>query len=250
MNAPEKRSYVEDVLIKYKKEKGSVEQGAYAPYNIKVLRNYTSDGWYTQQNVLRSGDGKSLSINEEPPENAAYVTGDEIDPIRAERFTIPGCVDKYDAAPLQIPTLNVSCVDEARSIPNTIFSSDKYKVYNTFYNTTWNNHNILQWNFDAFGNLVAEEPSTPRMKRGSGFFRKRDDSPEQHTNWQFQLDWPPNDTADETPCYIDCWQAFSALAATPTCDQKGNGKNLVFRAGQIHTECGIYGSTVKGIAIP
>ncbi|KAF2012502.1 hypothetical protein BU24DRAFT_352076, partial [Aaosphaeria arxii CBS 175.79] len=51
MNAPEKSPFIDDALITYKSKEGTVEEGAYGPYNVKVLRNFRGDAWYAGQNA-------------------------------------------------------------------------------------------------------------------------------------------------------------------------------------------------------
>ena len=192
-------------------------------------------------------EGEELQEIEDP------IGDHEIDEERVDGFSIPGCPDRdigHSSAP-ETPVINVHCVNEASSIPNAIFSSDKNNVYRNFCNAATLNRNTLQWNFDVFGNLRTSTDTTlpkPRMNRGLGFFERRDDNPDLYTNWQFKLDWAPNgDYNPEDNCYLDYETAFGALAAS-TCGQKGDGKNMS-QSSQIEVGCGTFGYTVKGIAI-
>jgi hypothetical protein len=78
---------------------------------------------------------------------------------------------------------------DASVIPSHVFSSDSNKVYSQFCPNTINNHDTLRWMYDVFGNLNGNDPpSRPRIKRlAYGMLGKRDDGPEQFTNWQFEL---------------------------------------------------------------
>jgi hypothetical protein len=177
------------------------------------------------------------------------LTGEEVPDDPVEGFSIPGCGDKFEVDNKEILMLNVGCVDNASVIPSSVFSSNGNKVYNTFYSGALNNHNQLQWMADVFGNLTGNSPPKLKMKRRSSFFKKRDDNPDQFTNWQFKLDWVLNNPSNPKDCFLNCPRAFATLAATPQCSQKGDGKNLMSMAGQINVGCGMYGYTVKGIAI-
>lgn len=102
---------------------------------------------------------------------------------------------------------------------------------------------------DVFVNLTGLLPiQHSRVKRFAHL--KRADGPEQYTNWPVKLDWTPaKEPFDADQCYLDCSTAFQALAATPECSPKGDRKNLMSFSRQIGVGCGMYGYTIKGIAI-
>ncbi|KAF2247313.1 hypothetical protein BU26DRAFT_566298 [Trematosphaeria pertusa] len=43
MNAPKKSPFIDDARITYKSGSSPAEEGAYGPYNVKVLRNFRGD---------------------------------------------------------------------------------------------------------------------------------------------------------------------------------------------------------------
>jgi len=49
MNVPDKSPWVDDLIIKYRAGGRTIEEGAYGPYNAKVLRNWQTSGWFTQR---------------------------------------------------------------------------------------------------------------------------------------------------------------------------------------------------------
>ena len=284
MNSPAKSPTIDDAHIYYKEQGRPVRTGAYGPYNVKVLRNYRGDAWYPGQNAdtfawyamamwakkeigyypelpksggryplnpPRRGNGEPFLAADQHPEESSDLVTEEIPYSPVEGFTIPSCpsVQMDTGGSKEIPVLNVSCVDNASVIPSKIFSSDGNQVYHTFCRGAWNNRRQLHWIADVFGNLNGNLPFKTTIKRSSRLFGKREDKPEQFTNWQFQLDWSPKSPFNSDNCYLDCPTAFSALAATPECSQKGEGKNLMSSSGQIDVGCGTHGYTIKGIAI-
>ncbi|KAI4682727.1 uncharacterized protein J4E84_007191 [Alternaria hordeiaustralica] len=197
----------------------------------------------------RRADGTSLN----DPAGAADASDDaeetELDYQPSEGFTTPNCGSRMSSVEQPLPVLNVSCVDDASAVPADVFGSATNQVYSTFCRGTVNNGNQLEWMADIFGNLTGLSPSqNSRVKRFAHLARA--DGPEQFTNWQFKLDWVPDkDSFDAGQCYLDCETAFQVFAATPQCSQKGDEKNLMSLSGQIDVGCGMYGYTVKGIAI-
>ncbi|KAF1829868.1 hypothetical protein BDW02DRAFT_610144, partial [Decorospora gaudefroyi] len=284
MNTPSLSPYVEDLLINYGAKSNRVEEVAYGPYNVKVLRNYRGDAWYTGQNAdtyawyamamyaqkeighyPTKPEAKSMKPNKAPrradgtPLNNVPsandqddLEGQEIDYEPAEDFTHPGCGDKMSIAGTDLPVLKVNCIDDASAIASTVFSSDNNCIYDTFCRGATNNRNSLHWMANVFGNLTGVEPGGNwRIRRRSDrFLGKRDVGPEQLTNWQFKLDWTPvTDPFDSSECYLDCPTAFEVLAQTPQCSQRGDGKGMMSISGQIDVGCGTFGYTVTGIAI-
>jgi hypothetical protein len=79
---------------------------------------------------------------------------------------------------------------------------------------------------DVFGNLTGLLLiQNSRVKRFAHLTRAN--GPEQYTNGQLKPDrTPAKEPSDADQCYLDCSTAFQALAATPECSQKGDGKKL------------------------
>jgi hypothetical protein len=190
------------------------------------------------------GDGEAQAI-----ENVLNGTAED-------SFPLPGCPDRdightTEVQPDPQPVPELDCGNHASSIPSTIFSSNTNRIYQQFCNAAFANHNTLyQWPFDVFGNLLTSQAAKPRMARGLSFFPKRDGGPAQYTNWQVKFDWQPkeNYNPQNDACYIDCWQAFEAMALS-SCGQKGNNRNMMSQWGQAHIGCGVLGYTIKGIAL-
>ena len=258
-------------------------EDTYGPLLSKILRNFRADGWYPGQNAdtyawyamamwaqkeighypenpksrgvkpvapPRRADGSSLNDPAGPADSSDDSEDTELDYQPSEGFTTPNCGSRMSAVEQPpLPVLNVSCVDASSAVPADVFSSATNQVYSTFCRGTVNNGKQLEWMADVFGNLTGLSPSQhSRVKRFAHLTRA--DGPEQYTNWQFKLDWvPEKDSTDAAQCYLDCETAFQALAATPQCSQKGDDKNLMSLSGQIDVGCGMYGYTVKGIAI-
>ncbi|KAF1947835.1 hypothetical protein EJ02DRAFT_507644 [Clathrospora elynae] len=257
-HSPSKTPLVNDLLLNYGPKSKKSQEVAYEPYNVKMLRNCRGDAWYAGQNVdsyawygmamwarkqighypedpkagsmkpnraTRRADGSSLNT---PP--SADIEddseGQEVDYEPTEDITHPGYGDKMSVADITIPTLNVSCFDDASVIPGSVFSSDSNQVYNTFCRGAVNNRNQPHWMSDVFGKLTGNEPTgNSRVKRLAHMsLGKRDDGPEQFANWQFRLDWTPGEESfDGAECPLDCPTAFAVLAVTPQCSQKGCG---------------------------
>jgi len=273
---------VEDLRITYGTKTKRRTDDTYGPLLSKILRNFRADGWYPGQNAdtyawyamamwaqkeighypedpkskgvkpiaaPRRADGTSLN----DPAGAADSPDDsediELDYEPSEGFTPPNCGSRMSSSEQPLPVLNVSCVDAASAVPADVFSSATNQVYSTFCRGTVNNGNQLEWMANIFGNLTGLSPTqNSRVKRFAHLTRA--DGPEQFTNWQFKLDWVPDkDSFDAGQCYLDCETAFQVFAATPQCSQKGDEKNLMSLSGQIDVGCGMYGYTVKGIAI-
>ena len=278
MNAPKKSPFVDDALITYKSGSLTVEEGAYGPYNVKVLRNFRGDAWYPGQNAdtfawyamamwakkeigrypplpaagskkptkaPRRGDGSSF--NKPPNEALEDLGSEEKENEPVEGFSIPGCGDKEDIEDKQAPVIEVNCVNDISKVPNNIFSSDSNKVYKDFCGATVGNHQTLQWTADVHGNLENSAPHRRMLlKRLSGLLSTRDDDPEKFKDFKFKLDWAPNKPYNPEDCYIDCETAFPVLTKTPECSQKGDGKDLMCKSGQIKAGCGTFGYTIEG----
>ncbi|KAF1961810.1 hypothetical protein CC80DRAFT_436156 [Byssothecium circinans] len=277
MNAPKKSPLVDDALISYKSEGHNVETGAYGPYNVKVLRKFRADAWYPGQNAdtyawyamamwaqneigrypplpaiggkyprkpPRRGDGSSF--NTPATESFEDLGPEEIENEPVEGFTIPGCSDKMDIQDKQVPVIEANCVNDASKVPNNIFSSDSNKVYKDFCGGTVNNRKTLQWKADVHGNLENSAPHRRMLlKRQSASLSHRDEDLEKFKDFKFKLDWVPNKPYNPEDCYINCETAFSVLAKTPQCSQKGDSKNLMSKSGQIKAGCGIFGYTIE-----
>ncbi|KAH7349038.1 hypothetical protein BKA66DRAFT_600735 [Pyrenochaeta sp. MPI-SDFR-AT-0127] len=241
-----KTPLIDDLLINYGPKSKKKQEVAYGPFHVKVLRYYRGDAWYAGKNAdsyawyamaiwakreighypehpkagslkpnraPRRADGSSLNTPpkadiEDDPE------GQEIEYQPAEDFTPSGCGDKMSVAGTTIPTLSVSCVDNASVIPRSVFSSDSNQVYDTFCRGAVNNRNRLYWMSDVFGNLTGNEPTgNSRIKRlAHMILNSKDDGPEQLTNWHFKLDWTPmEESLDGAECFLDCPTAFAAL---------------------------------------
>lgn len=83
------------------------------------------------------------------------------------------------------------------------------------------------------------------LKRLSSLLAPRDDDPEQFKDFKFKLDWAPNEPYNPDDCYLDYETAFTVLAKTPECGQKGDGKDLMSESGQIKAGCGNFGYTIE-----
>jgi len=283
MNAPEKSPVVEDALITYRKGGETIEDGAYGPYNVKILKNFRGDAWYAGQNAdtfawyamaiwakkelghypplpragstkpkkpPRRGDGSSFNRAEEHPEESSDLVDEEIPDQSVEGFSIPGCGDKFDVDDKVIPVLNVSCVPNASVIPSTVFSSDDNRIYNIFCGATINNHNQLHWMANIYGNPTGNSPPKSKAKRESRVRVKRNNSPGEFLDWEFKLDWEPTVPFNPDDCFLDCSAAFAILAAPSECSQMGDSKDLMSMSGQVDVGCGIYGYMVVGISSP
>ncbi|KAF2677923.1 hypothetical protein K458DRAFT_491629 [Lentithecium fluviatile CBS 122367] len=297
MNTPDQSPDVDDLIIRWRERGVTQDEYVYGPYRAKILRNWLGDGTFPQRNAdnfawyalstyvqdqigrypplpasgsrkpvrkPRNSGNNPLLFGEENPDPGDLGGDGEPDYKPVDGFTVSGCygVDPQGgtlASPL--PVLNISCVDDASSIPNAVFHSDTHKVYSNFCRVAYGNRKTLQWHFDVFGNLIPE-PELSRRGIGSRIAsplpesirnRKRQDSndPAQYSNWQFKLDWTPKEgynPAESGICYVECEEAFAALALS-TCGQKGEGSNMMSVSSQFDNGCGIYGYTVKGIAI-